>query len=320
VRGIGLTEFGGPEVLHVVDLPTPDAGSGEIRVRVHAVAVNPTDATFRAGGRASQLAGRTPPYIPGVDVAGVVDELGPDTDGRLAVGDRVIAVVVPMRPRGGTYAEEVVVDERSVVHAPRGTTHGEASTLLLNAVAAHLALDAVNLDAGQLVAVTGAAGTLGGYAIQLAKARRLTVIADASPDDDDLVRTLGADQVVARGDGVTDRIRGLVPGGVAGLIDGANLDAVAMAAIADGGILVTVRGWSGPGERGIAVHPVSAFDAFTDTTLLERLRDLAEDGTLSLRVADVLPARDAARAHQRLAGGGIRGRLVLDFETSLAEV
>ena len=84
MKAIGLTEFGGPDVLHVVDLPTSEPGPGEIRIRVHGVAVNPTDVTFRAGRRASQLADRTPPYVPGVDVAGVVDELGPDTDGRLA--------------------------------------------------------------------------------------------------------------------------------------------------------------------------------------------------------------------------------------------
>ena len=275
MKAIGLTEFGGPDVLHVVDLPTPEPAPGEVRIRVHAVTVNPTDATFRAGGRAGQLAGRTPPYIPGVD-------------------------------------------ERSVVHAPRDTTHSEASTLLLNAVAAHLALDALHLDAGQSLAVTGAAGALGGDAIQLARARGLTVIADASAEDLDLVRDLGANEVVARGDGVTERIRGLVPGGVPGLIDGANLAAAALAAIADGGTLVTVRGWSGPGERGISVRPVSAFDSFTDTALLDGLRALAEDGTLSLRVADVMPARDAARAHRRLAAGGVRGRLVLDFETPLA--
>jgi NADPH:quinone reductase-like Zn-dependent oxidoreductase len=281
MKAIGLTEFGGPDVLHVVDLPTPEPGPGEIRIRVHAVAVNPTDATFGAGRRASQLADRTPPYVPGVDVAGVVDE-------------------------------------RSVVHAPKNTTHTEASSLLLNALTTHLALDALHLDAGQTLAVTGAAGAVGGYAIQLAKARRLNVVADAAPADDDLVRTLGADRVVARGDGVTDRIRGLVPGGVPGLIDGANFDAAALPAIADGGTLVTVKGWSGPGERGITVHPVSAFDSFTDTALLDELRALAEDGTLSLRVADVMPARDAAQAHQRLAAGRIRGRLVLDFETPLA--
>jgi NADPH:quinone reductase-like Zn-dependent oxidoreductase len=102
VRAIGLTEFGGPEVLHIVSLPGPEPGAGEVRLRVHAVAVNPTDATFRAGGRAAQLADRPPPWIPGADAAGVVDKVGPGTSGRLAEGDRVIALVVPMGPHGGT--------------------------------------------------------------------------------------------------------------------------------------------------------------------------------------------------------------------------
>jgi len=317
VKAIGLTEFGGPDVLHIVDLPVPEPGPGEVRIRVHAVAVNPIDATFRAGGRAAQLAGRTPPYIPGVDAAGVVNRLGPVTGGRLSVGDRVIALVIPIGPRGGTYAEQIVTDERSVVRAPKATTDAEAATLLLNAVAARLALDALDLKAGQVVAVTGAAGAVGGYAIQLARARGLTVIADASPDDEDLIRALGADHIIARGDGLTGQIRRLVPGGVAGLVDAASLNATALPAIADGGAIVTVRGWSGPAERGITVHPVSAFAAVTDTALLEELRDLAEDGTLSLRVADVMPARYAAEAHRRLAAGGIRGRIVLDFETPL---
>jgi NADPH:quinone reductase-like Zn-dependent oxidoreductase len=69
MKAIGLTEFGGPDVLQVVDLPTPEPGDGELRIRIHAVPVNPTDATFRAGGRAAQLADRTPPYIPGMDAA-----------------------------------------------------------------------------------------------------------------------------------------------------------------------------------------------------------------------------------------------------------
>ena len=76
MKAIGLTEFGGHEVLKVVDLPEPQPGPGEVRIRVHAVAVNPTDITFRAGGRAAQLADRPPPYVPGMDVAGVVDRLG----------------------------------------------------------------------------------------------------------------------------------------------------------------------------------------------------------------------------------------------------
>ena len=212
MRAIGLTEFGGPDVLHIVDLPVPEPSPGEVRIRVHAVAVNPIDATFRAGSRAAQLADRTPPYIPGVDAAGVVDMPGPGTSGRLSAGDRVIALVIPMGPHGGTYAEQIITDERSVIRAPKDTTDAEAATLLLNAVAAHLALDALDLKAGQVVAVTGAAGAVGGYAIQLARARGLTVIADASPDDEDLVRALGADHVIARGDGLTGQIRRLVPG------------------------------------------------------------------------------------------------------------
>jgi NADPH:quinone reductase-like Zn-dependent oxidoreductase len=284
--------------------------------------VNPTDATFRAGGRAAQLADRTPPYIPGMDAAGIVDKLGPGTSGRLAVGDRVIMLVVPMGPHGGTYAEQIVASEASVVRAPKNATDAEAATLLLNAVAARLALDALGLSSGQPVAISGAAGAVGGYAVQLAKARGLTVIADAVLDGADAVLALGADHVVARGPEFTDEVRAEVPGGVPGLVDGASLDAAALPAIADGGALASLKGWSGPdselAERGISVRPVSSFGSVTDTALLEQLRDLAEDGTLSLRVAEVMPARLAAQAHRRLAAGGISGRIVLDFETPLA--
>jgi len=318
MKAIGLTEFGGPEVLQVVDLPTPEPGSGEVRIRVHAVAVNPTDTTFRAGRRAAQLADRTPPYIPGMDVAGVVDGVGEHTDGRLAVGDQVIGLVIPMGPHGGTYAEQVVVDQRSVIHAPKGTSAAAASTLLLNAVTAHLALDALDLNTPRAVAITGAAGAVGGYAIQIAKSRGVTVIADAAAGDEALVSTLGADHVVARGDDLTEQILGIAPNGVPGLIDGANLDGAALAAVADGGAVATLRGWNGPTERGILIHPISSFDAATDTALFEALRDLAEAGTISLRLAEILPATAAAEAHRRLAAGGTRGRLVLDFETGLS--
>ena len=228
MKAVGLTEFGGPDVLQVVDLPTPEPGPGELRIRVHAVAVNPTDVTFRAGGRVAQLADRKPPYIPGMDAAGVVDKLGPGTSGRLSAGDRVIMLVVPMGPHGGTYAEQLVASEASVVRAPKNATDAEATTLLLNAVAAHLALDALGLSTGQPVAISGAAGAVGGYAVQLAKARGLTVIADAVLESADAVLALGADHVVARGAEYADEIRQQVPGGVPGLVDGANLDAAAL--------------------------------------------------------------------------------------------
>jgi NADPH2:quinone reductase len=317
MKAIGLTEFGGPEVLKVVELPEPQPGRREVRIKVHAAAVNPTDITFRSGGRAAQLAERPPPYLPDVDVAGIIDRLGPGTDDRLAVGDAVIAFVIPMGPHRGTYAEQVVVDEASVVRAPLGASFPEASTLLLNAVTARLSLDALALPPGSMVAVIGASGAVGGYATQLAKADGLTVLAVAPSSDTALVRGLGADVIVEPGDNIGNQVRTQLPCGVPGLIDGAALDALALPAVADGGGLVTLKGWSGPSERGIVIHPVSSFGSAADTALFDRLRSRVEEGIITLRVAEVLPAREASEAHLRLAAGGVRGRLVLDFSRPL---
>jgi NADPH:quinone reductase-like Zn-dependent oxidoreductase len=241
MKAIGLTKFGGPEVLEVFDLREPEPGRGEVRIRVHAVAVNPTDITFRTGGRAAQLAERATPYIPGMDVAGIVDKLGEGTDGRLADGDPVVAYVIPFGAHGGSYAEKVVVGEASVVPAPRGVSLPEASTLLLNAATARLSLDALGLAPETTLAVVGGAGAVGGYAIQLAKADGLRVLTDAGPADDALVRSLGADLVVRRGDDTAEQIRRDLPDGAPGLIDGAGLDALVLPAIADGGGLVTLK-------------------------------------------------------------------------------
>ena len=317
MKAIGLTEFGGPEVLKVVDLPEPQPAPGEVRIRVHAAAVNPTDVTFRTGGRAAQLAERPAPYIPGMDVAGIIDKLGEGADGRLAVGDSVIAYVNPLGPHGGAYAEKVVVEDASVVHAPSGASFAEAATLLLNATTARLSLDALDLPSGSTVAVIGGAGAVGGYAIQLAKADGLGVLAVAASSDEALVRGLGAGTIVEPGDDVGAQIRSLLPSGAPGLIDGAALNALALPAVADGGDLVTLKGWNGPSERGIVIHPVSSFGSATDTALFDRLRSQVEEGILSLRVAEILPAKEAVEAHRRLAAGGVRGRLVLDFSGPL---
>ena len=317
MKAIGLTEFGGPEVLKVVDLPEPQPAPGEVRIRVHAATVNPADITFRTGGRAAQLAEWPAPYIPGMDVAGIIDKLGEGTDGRLAVGDSVIAYVNPLGPHGGAYAEKVVVEDASVVHAPSGASFAEAATLLLNATTARLSLDALDLPSGSTVAVIGGAGAVGGYAIQLAKANGLAVLAVAASSDEALVRGFGADAIVEPGDDVGGQIRSLLPSGAPALIDGAALNALALPAVADGGDLVTLKGWTGPSERGIVIHPVSSFGSATDTALFDRLRSQVEEGIVSLRVAEILPATEAVEAHRRLAAGGVRGRLVLDFSGPL---
>lgn len=313
MRAIGLIEFGGPEVLRVIDLPDPVPGPGEVRVRVHAAAVNPTDTMLRAGVVKAWFEGRPGPYVPGMDAAGVVDAIGPDTDTSLRAGDRVSTIVRAYGPRGGAYAELVVAPVESVVPMPSGVDFPAASTLLMNALTARLALDSVAVPAGGTVAVTGAAGALGGYAVQLAKTEGLRVFADASEADVGLVRKLGADEVVPRGDDVAGRFRALAPDGVDAVIDGAAQHELIVSAVRDGGGLAVVRGWDGPAGRDIRLHKVVVTDAATDHARLLRLRDQAAAGELTLRVADVLPADRAADAHRRLAEGGVRGRLVLDF-------
>ncbi|MEU8706646.1 NADP-dependent oxidoreductase [Streptomyces sp. NPDC048565] len=318
MKSIGVYEFGGPEALQVLELPAPHAGPGEVRIRVRAAAVNPTDIAVRSGVYAEHMAPDSrPPYVPGMDAAGVIDQLGPGSDDRLAVGQRVVAVVLPTGPHGGAYAEQIVVPAASVVPAPDGADFPAASTLLMNALTARMALDALAVPPGGTVAVTGAAGAVGGYAIELAKADGLTVVADAAPKDTDLVRDTGADHVVERGAGVAARIRALAPDGVAGLVDGSIQTTEVLPAVADGGALAELRGWSDSSEplsgRGIRVHPVLVATALTDTERLRTLSRQAEEGILTLRVAEVLPADHAAEAHRRLEAGGLRGRLVLDF-------
>ncbi|MGO4422622.1 zinc-binding alcohol dehydrogenase family protein [Streptomyces sp. MCAF7] len=313
MKAIGVYDFGGPEALRVLELPEPQAGPGEVRIRVHAAAVNPTDVMLRTGGHAVRLSDRRPPFVPGMDAAGVIDQLGPGVDDRLAVGQRVVAMALFISAHGGAYAEQIVVPAASVVPAPEGVDFPAASTLLMNAMTARLALDALAVPPGGTVAVTGAAGAVGGYAVELAKADGLTVIADAAPHDTDRVRGFGADHVVERGTDVAARIRALAPDGVPGLVDGSIQTTEIVPAIADGGTLAELRGWSGPAERGIRVFPVMVADAITDTERLDTLRRQAEDGTLTLHVADVLPAEEAAKAHRLLEAGGLRGRLVLDF-------
>jgi NADPH:quinone reductase-like Zn-dependent oxidoreductase len=171
----------------------------------------------------------------------------------------------------------------------------------------------MGLRPGQVLAVTGAAGAFGGYVVQLAKADGLTVVADAAEADEQLVRELGADLVVRRGDDVAARIREEFPDGVDGLADGSVQDALVLPAVKDGGAVATVRGYRGDGQRGLRVFPTLVRRVAEDRAALDRLRQQVEDGTLTLRVARTFPAEQAAEAHRVLEAGGVRGRLVLTF-------
>ena len=312
MRAVGLFTHGGPEVLQVVELPEVHAGPGEVRIRVHAATVNPTDVLVRNGARAEQQKLDPPPYVPGMEAAGIVDEVGSGVPDRLKVGDAVIAIVVPKGSQGA-YRQQIVLDARSVVRAPAGKTHAEAATLPMNGLTARLSLDLLQLSPGQVIAVTGAAGAYGGYVIQLAKTEGLTVIADVSEKDEKLVQSLGADIVVRRGDDVASRIRERFPQGVDGLADGAVLNALAIPAVRDGGAFTSVRGFLGAPQRDIHFTATWVRSYALEFEKLDRLRQQVEDGEITLRVAEVYPPERAADAHRRLEAGGTRGRLVIQF-------
>jgi NADPH:quinone reductase len=311
VKAVGLTEFGGPEVLCVLDLPEPQAGPGEVRIRVHAAAVNPTDTVLRSGARATELTD-APPYVPGMEAAGVLEQIGEGISTDLRIGEHVMAIVVPSGAHGA-YAERIVVPAESVVRVPAGATDAEAASLPMNALTARLALDVLDLTPGQTVAVTGAAGAVGGYAIQLARADSLRVIADAAPRDEQLVKDLGADIVLARGDDFPQRVRAEVPDGVDGLVDAAVLDRLALPAVRDGGRIATLRRFADTLERDITFHPFRVSEHAREQAKLDRLRQQVEEGHLMLRVARILPAAQAIEAHRALEAGGVRGRLILQF-------
>ena len=322
MRAVGFYEYGNADVLQVLDLPVINAGEGEVRVRVHAAAINPTDILSRSGARKRPM-GKTdtyankqpvdgPPYVPGMDVAGVVDQVGDNVNTGVEIGDSVVAMVVPMGSHGG-YREQIVLKANAVVPAPSSSNHVEACTLPMNALTARLSLDLLNLKAGQTLAVTGAAGAYGGYIVQLAKTEGLQVIADASDKDRELVLSLGADIVLPRGNQIAKSIRERFPSGVDGLADGAVQNELVVDAVKDGGNFTAVRGYEGTSERNINFTQtwVRSYDG--QFAKLSSLVKLVEDNKLTLRVGDVFRPEDAPVAHRRLEAGGTRGRLVLKF-------
>jgi len=316
MRAVGFTEFGGPSVLHIVTVPKPSPGPGQVLVKVAAATVNPTDLGFRAGGRALPP-GVEPPYIAGMDLAGVIDAVGPDVgrpDGPgWRVGDRVMAAVSPSVPGGGAQAEYVAVAEDALARVPDGWSLEEAATLPMNGLTVRNALDLLALAPGSTLAVTGSAGIVGQFAIQLGRHEGLTVIGDAAPAEIELIESFGADRVVPRGEGTEPELREIYPDGVDALLDAALLGPEVIGAVRDGGQLLAVRPYQGEPERGIAIHLVLVGHHLHEGRRIAELADLVTKGVLTLRIAEVLPADRAAEAHRRLAAGGVRGRLVLTF-------
>ena len=307
MRVIEMTGFGGPEVLVEVDRPVPVAGPGQVAVRVKAAAVNPVDWLTRSGALAAMAPHLTPPLVLGWDLAGVVEHDG----GGFTAGQRVVGMVPWFVAGTGTYTDVLLADPAWLAPLPDALDDVTAATLALNGLTARHALDLLAAPPGATVLVTGATGGVGGFAVQLAVAAGAEVLAVASTDDEAWVAGLGAKHVLGRGTPteLVAAVRERVPGGVDAVLDAAPTGPEAIGAVRDGGAFVAVLDPAAPAaQRGIRVGKVSV------TPDADALRVLAEElaaGRLRTRVAGTLPLAEAARAHERAAAGGLRGKLVL---------
>ncbi|MCW8379648.1 NADP-dependent oxidoreductase [Streptomyces justiciae] len=293
MRAAVVNAFGGPEVVEVVETEVPEPGAREVRIKVAAATVNPVDAGVRQGvfGGAGKRIGL------GWDVAGTVDAVG--VASAWSVGDEVVALDYGMVKPLGTHAEYVVVPTDAVALAPRTVGAVEAATLPLNGLTAAQALDLLGLSAGSSLLVTGAAGAVGGFAVQLAAQRGVVVTGLARAGDEELVRSLGAAEFVVEGRG----------GAFDAVLDAAVLGAPALEWVRDGGAYVGVIPQAAPeGVRGVRA---TAVEVAADGSRLTELVGLVDSGVLRLRVAETFSLEDAGKAHALLAGGGVRGRVVL---------
>jgi NADPH:quinone reductase len=247
-----------------------------------------------------------------MDAAGVIESVGPSVS-RLHAGQKVMAVVNPVRPEGGAQAQHIVVPAASVVPIPEGVSLAQASILPMTGLTAFNALEIAALKKGQTLAVSGGAGLLAQYAIAAAKQQGIKVIADAKPADAELVRGYGADIVIERGPGFAEAIRRGLPNGADALLDTAVLGEKSFGAIRDGGIYIPVPGWADkPAERGIKIKPMLVSDVLERTEWLELLRNMVAAGEIKLRVVAEYAPEQTADA-QRALEAGLRGRPVILF-------
>jgi len=309
MRALRVGRYGGPEVLGVEEVPLPEPGVGEARVRVSAAAVQIADVALREGHLQEVMPNPVLPTTPGWEFAGVVDAVGEGAVGAacgLRAGEEVVGMIRHFDTNVGAQAEFVVVPAANLAPAPRSVPPVEAAGLPIALTAAQ-ALDMLGLSSGETLLITGAVGTVGGYAAQLAKMRGATVVASVGVADEAEARALGADEVVDREGDLAGQVRALVPEGVDAALNAANAPG-ALGAVRDGGRYVgTLLPVLEP-ERG--VRPEVVF-VQPDGAQLAQLVRLVDGGVLRLRTAGSYPLERAAEAYGRVAQGGLRGRVVL---------
>jgi NADPH:quinone reductase-like Zn-dependent oxidoreductase len=315
MKALALTDFDSAPTLQ--DLPMTEPGSGEVRVRVKAAALNGIDAAI-SRGMAKAMAEHQFPVVIGRDAAGIVDAVGAGVE-HVSVGDEVLGHVLFAPPlHHGTIAEYAVLPADAVVAKPANLTFNEAAALPLAGAAALAAVDAAALQQGQTVLIAGAGGGVGSFAIQLAVGRGATVIATGLPEDADRLRALGASKVVDYRQDVAEQVLADDPEGVDALLDLVTFDPDSFGKLAQavrrGGKVGSTTTGATPEALEAAGLTGQAIFALPNRDTLHRLLGEIERGTLRVDVEQILPLDEATKGLETLANRTARGKLVVAID------
>jgi NADPH:quinone reductase-like Zn-dependent oxidoreductase len=305
-RAVRLDSFGGPEVLDVREVPAPQAGRGQVRVRVTAAGLNPMDWIMTADADTAIRFGLSLPVGFGTDYAGVVDQVGDGVTG-FAPGDRVfggalsraVADFVVVDPAGDLAANEAH-------HTPEGVGDRTAAALTIAGRTAYVALTVVGLGPDDTVLIGGAAGGVGVFTVQLARIAGARVIGTGSATSADFLRDLGAEPV-AYGDGLEDRVRALAPRGITAAIDlyGTETALVARALGVPDRRITTIA------AKVDGITPTNGANAAPG--VLEQLAHLIETGRIRVPIAASFPVEQIRTAVELQAGRHVKGKVVIDL-------
>jgi NADPH:quinone reductase len=320
MRAMVFDHHGGPEVMNLRDVPIPEPQDGELLIRVGYAGVNPSDSKARSGKSA-----RPPPFVTGMDAAGVVERTGSNVNG-FRPGDRVITWSAADHKTWGSYAEFMRVPAKNVSPMPNSLNFAQAAAVPVASLTAFQALfqaESGGLIPGQQVLIHGAAGGVGSFAVQFAKSGGLVVAATCGTANLAYVRSLGADRVIDyKTEDICRAVRDWSGEGIDLVVDAvgpATLPEV-LGVLRPGGRLVSILTGTADGDierdrkeaeaRGfhkIAFH--IDFDRARDS--MREIINLIDRGLVQVPPIEMLPLEDAARAHQIIETGHVRGKLVL---------
>jgi NADPH:quinone reductase-like Zn-dependent oxidoreductase len=308
MKAVVFEKHGGPEVLHLVEVPDPTAGPGEVMADIHAASVNAADYKVRLGGGAYGGGSVKLPHILGRDFSGVVSAVGPGvTD--LSVGDTVFGVC----DQGveGAYAEKIAIKAAIVAKKPARLGHAEAAAMALTSLTALWAIeDTARLKPGETILIQGGAGGVAGFAIQLAKHLGTTVITTASARNHDYVRQLGAERVIDYNKEDFEKV--VSDCDVVFDTVGGDVQVRSYAVLKPGGRLVWIApapaGFRPPREDVQVLRPNVA----RDRAHLERMLALLEAGAVSPPAITRYKLADAAEAHRVSESRHLQGKLVFE--------